>query len=115
MQYTPLEVFKPKFIKLDIREDHTYYVELPSIENADGVQFLCPKCYLENNGSVGTHMIMCWQPHIPQTVSPKPGRWKFHGTGLHDLTLVAGSSSVFLKGDGCKAHFFIKKGEVQLM
>ncbi len=34
-----------------------------------------------------------------------------HGTGIADLTLVAGSSSVALQG-GCKAHFFVRDGAI---
>jgi hypothetical protein len=44
-------------------------------------------------------------------MSPTPGRWDFQGTGLQDLTLVAGSSSVLLTG-GCRAHFFVRDGEI---
>jgi hypothetical protein len=78
---------------------------------ADGIFFLCPVCFVTNQGRVGTHGIICWKPHVPQTMPPGPGRWDFQGTGLQDLTLVAGSSSILLKG-GCNAHFFIRNGEI---
>src|SRR5271165_3088764 len=32
------------------------------IAKADGVEFLCPVCWIINNGSVGTHAVICWQP-----------------------------------------------------
>ena len=78
---------------------------------ADGLLFLCPKCFKANKGPVGTHSVLCWKPHVPQTMSPKPGRWNITGTGFHDLSLVAGSSSVKLMG-GCNWHGHVTKGEV---
>lgn len=79
--------------------------------DCDGVQFLCPKCFAENKGRVGTHMVICWKPSVPQTISPKPGRWDHRGTGLHDLQLFAGSSSILLQG-GCGWHGFVGNGGV---
>jgi hypothetical protein len=79
---------------------------------ADGLMFLCPKCFLANKGNVGTHSVCCWQPHVPQTELPTPGRWSLVGTGYHDLTLVAGSSSILLTS-GCHAHFFIRNGLIE--
>jgi len=82
------------------------------IAQADGIWFLCPKCYIANgNSDVGTHWIVCWSPKVPQTISPTPGRWELRGMGLADLSLVAGSSSVRLTG-GCAAHFFVQNGEI---
>jgi hypothetical protein len=74
--------------------------------------------------NIGVHGVICWQPHVPQTMPPVPGRWKFMGTGYNDLTLVAGSSSILLTctckpkpGEPpckcCKAHFFIKNGNIE--
>jgi len=81
--------------------------------DARGVMFLCPKCFITNKGPYGTHSIICWDPTIPQTMEPKPGRWNLVGIDFEDLTLTAGSSSVYLTDpDGCKAHFFIRHGEI---
>lgn len=99
---------KPQWLK---RDDDSHFRYVSDISEADGVLFLCPVCFQANGGPVGTHRIMCWQPHVPQTTSPTPGRWAFQGTTFDDLTLVAGSSSVLLNG-GCNAHFFIRNGEV---
>ena len=85
-----------------------------SLAEADGVMFLCPKCFIANGGPVRTHSMICWRPHVPQTRSPTPGRWEFHGTGLHDLTLVNGSSSVKIDG-GCNAHFFVRNGAIEML
>ncbi len=83
-----------------------------AIEDADGIMFLCPVCFRANGGAIGTHMIICWTPDIPLSEFPRPGRWRFEGTGYDDLTLVAGSSSILLTGKGCEAHFFIRNGQI---
>jgi hypothetical protein len=107
MKLTELD---PHFLK--IIDDHTYHRIDVSITDADGICFLCPKCFIANNGSIGTHSVICWQPHVVQTMRPGPGRWKFLGNGYDDLSLVAVSSSIKLTG-GCEAHFFIVNGEIR--
>lgn len=83
---------------------------LETIAEARGIMFLCPKCFVANGMSdVGTHHVVCWDPSVPQEVSPGPGRWALTGTGFEDLTLVAGSSSILLLG-GCNWHGFIRNG-----
>lgn len=104
MKLTELQA---KFIKRTehgLRDDATF-------DDCDGVQFLCPKCFVDNGGARGTHLVLCWKPHVPQTVRPAPGRWDHKGTGLHDLTLFAGSSSIQLQG-GCGWHGFVGNGGV---
>lgn len=99
----------PTFLKL-LKPDEWLMTDV--LAEADGVQFLCPKCFAANgNSPVGTHSVVCWKPSVPQDVSPKPGRWELYGTGYDDLTLVAGSSSVQIIG-GCAAHFHIRNGEI---
>jgi hypothetical protein len=85
---------------------------IEKIEDADGLLFQCPKCFIKLKGPVGCHYVMCWTPKVPQTIPPVPGRWKLVGTSLADVTLVAGSSSVHLVG-GCQAHFFVKNGQIE--
>ncbi len=87
-----------------------------TLAQAHGVMFLCPKCYQENGGAVGTHRVICWSRSrgVPDEAQPKPGRWPLLGTGLDDLTLDGdppGTASVLLT-NGCGAHFFVKNGEV---
>jgi hypothetical protein len=101
---------EPCFLKI-ISDDH--WRDAGGIDGADGIMFLCPICFEKNKGPIGTHSILCWQPHVPQTFYPAPGRWRFEGTGIRDLTLVAGSSSILLQG-GCNAHFFVQRGEIRL-
>lgn len=106
-----LAELEPEFLK---RIDDRQYRRDASIsmEDADGIRFLCPVCFKANNGPRGTHSVICWRPRVPAEVSPGPGRWEFAGTGLGDLSLVAGSSSVQLLG-GCRAHFFVKNGAIE--
>lgn len=99
---------EPQFLT---RTTDTSWRHVESIGEAEGIIFLCPLCFRVNNGPIGTHSVICWTPRVPLTVTPGPGRWEMLGTGYHDLTLRAGSSSVQLLG-GCNAHFFITNGEV---
>jgi hypothetical protein len=108
MKLTDLE---PQFLKVI---DNKTYQMVEDIKEADGIDILCPVCFIKNgNSAVGTHHIHCWQPHVSQEHYARPGRWKFEGTGYNDLTLVNGSSSIFLS-TGCRAHFWIRNGEIIL-
>lgn len=102
---------QPEFLKI---KDKRSYFKTDNIKEADGIFFLCPVCFLKNNGAKGTHYAICWQPHVSLDFKPTPGRWEFLGTGFNDLTLVNGSSSVLFQ-DGCGAHFFIKNGEIEII
>jgi hypothetical protein len=99
-----------KFLKRSA--DDCWTCEGVSLADADGLMLLCPVCFRTNGGKVGTHAVICWQPHVPQTALPGPGRWNFQGTGIEDLTLVAGSSSVLLQGAPCQAHFYVRGGAI---
>lgn len=101
---------QPQFIKSGDKGGHSRVIDL---SEADGILFLCPKCFAEKGSNIGVHSIICWNPSVPQTISPKPGRWQMLGTGFNDLTLKAGSSSILLKG-GCNAHFFITDGKIRM-
>jgi hypothetical protein len=103
-----LRELEPTFLRIESEGHYQMVDELP----ADGVQFLCPVCFHTNNGPIGTHSIICWAPHVPQTEPPIPGRWELVGTSYDDLTLRAGSSSVLLQTAPCKAHFFVRNGEI---
>lgn len=83
---------------------------------ADGVEFLCPKCFADNGGPKGTHMVWVFFRHgnAPDSVMTKndkgqPVRWEAHGTGLDDLTL---SPSILILG-GCAWHGFVTNGEIR--
>lgn len=107
MKLTELE---PRFLKWI---DDTHFSNVDKIDEADGIFFCCPLCMKNTNmHRPGVHGVICWEPNVPQTTSPTPGRWNMSGTGYGDLTLTAGSSSILLTGEGCKAHFFITNGEI---
>lgn len=89
------------------------YIE--TLADADGVWFLCPKCFEANKGPVGTHMVGCYfVGKVPDWLDPKPGRWNPSGTGLDNLTFVPpGAVSVLLTA-GCGWHGFVRNGEATL-
>lgn len=107
---------EPQLIRLLPPRDGRRFEHVPQsliTDDVDGIAFLCPLCYERNGGPVGTHQVLCWRPRVPAGIEPGPGRWELTGTGLSDLTLVAGSSSVLLGGlGGCGANFFIRAGRV---
>lgn len=86
----------------------------PSLAEAQGLLFLCPKCFKDNNGPVGTHSVICWFEGrgIPDDMEPRPGRWTPRGTSIEDITFVPAkkSNSVLLLG-GCNWHGFITNGD----
>jgi hypothetical protein len=99
----------------DRTEPFEFIPVVETLAEADGVMFLCPKCYAENGGPVGTHSVICWfAGRVPDGVDPKPGRWTPTGTGLHDLTFVpsAGRSCSVLLLGGCGWHGFVANGDV---
>lgn len=86
-------------------------MDVPYAE-ADGVQFLCPKCFAANGGPVGTHLVICWfVGRVPDDETPGPGRWVPSGTGIDDLTFIGpNAASVLLQG-GCGWHGFVRDGD----
>jgi hypothetical protein len=106
---------EPQFLRYEERPDGVYSVRVDTIEQANGIRFLCPKCFEANKGKVGTHLIVCWSKTrgVPDHAKPGPGRWLLHGTGYHDLTLTGdgGSDSIALTA-GCMWHQFIRNGQI---
>lgn len=93
----------------------TSYQELRSVEGAQGVLFVCPKCQ--------NHSILCWfknprnsQP-VPEDAEPKPGRWTFTGDTIDTLTLTPSVdiSKVDAQNPAsetrCYWHGFIQNGD----
>jgi hypothetical protein len=110
-----LRELNPQFLRYEGEDGKLMHAGEPpdvTLEQADALMFLCPKCFMENGGAPRTHRVICNRPRVPLRpgIYVGPGRWEFHGTGFDDLTLVAGSSSILLEG-GCQAHFFIRSGE----
>lgn len=106
---------EPQWIRREARADGVYHVRVESIAEAQGVMFLCPKCFAANQGKVGTHRVICWSRSrgVPDDAQPGPGRWRLVGTAFNDLTLEGEgtSRSVLLLG-ACAWHGFITNGEI---
>lgn len=108
-----LKVLEAEFLKVESITPQTVYQRINDLSQADGIIFLCPKCYITNKGKVGTHSVICWfVGKVPDNLSPKPGRWTPQGTGLHNLTFIpsAGRSNSVLLTSGCGWHGFITNG-----
>lgn len=94
------------------------YQRVKTLGEAHGICFLCPKCFAENKGSIGTHSVICWSRSrgTPNDIQPLPGRWRMDGNDLNDLTLNAeepnGARSVLLLG-GCGWHGFVDNGNAE--
>lgn len=101
---------------LRILSERTYSTRIRSVARAQGVFFLCPRCFTKNRGPIGTHGVICWflDRGVPADLPPLPGRWVPAGNGLADLTFIGPSSaSVQLLG-GCNWHGFVRSGEATL-
>lgn len=80
-----------------------------TLEAAQGLLFLCPLCYTNNNGPVRTHSVIISfagrgvpDDQGSRNSEGKPSRWNvIGGTGINDLQL---SPSIHLKGEGCGWH-----------
>lgn len=83
-----------------------------TLAEADMMSMLCPKCFRDNKGSVGTHSVMVWFAggNAPKEHN-KGVRWKASGTGFSDLSTTP---SIQLLG-GCAWHGYITSGEVSII
>src|ERR1700674_2991646 len=113
MRLTDLD---PAFLRYEPEGDQIIMRRVDVIAEAQGVSFLCPKCFAANGGPRGAHAVICWSRSrgTPEDARPGPGRWALDGTGFPDLTLGAdppnSSSSVQLTG-GCNWHGHVIDGE----
>jgi hypothetical protein len=114
MKLTDLEA---TFLKIQSISPQTIFRMTNSLAEAQGIQFLCPKCFAANGGKVGTHAVVCWfnGRGVPDDLDPKPGRWNPSGTGYDDLTFVGpGATSVLLTNpNGCGWHGFVTNGNAE--
>lgn len=83
--------------------------------DAQGIQFLCPKCFLANDGTKGTHGIDVTfaDRGVPDDMGAhnsagKPTRWTVTGDRFENLTTTP---SILIEG-GCAWHGFITNGEI---
>lgn len=65
-----------------------------SLATAQGIMFLCPICFIKNNGPIGTHKIeVTFSDRGAQdnqgshNTQRQPSRWVVHGSGYADMTL----------------------------
>lgn len=86
-----------------------------TVAEADGITFLCPKCFTENSGSVGTHSVHVYFEGrgVPSALGVngegKTVRWRVKaGTTIDDLAI---EPSIQLIG-GCAWHGFIGHSDV---
>ncbi|EKD22712.1 MAG: hypothetical protein ACD_84C00001G0004 [uncultured bacterium] len=88
------------------------------IADAQGVYFLCPKCFIKNNGPKGTHI--CEVTFRNKGVLDNQGthntngipvRWNVTGNDFNDITTTP---SVLIQS-GCGWHGFITNGEVTII
>jgi hypothetical protein len=90
---------------------------VPTIEQAHGIKFLCPKCWRKNGGPKGTHSIRVFfhgrpvPPHLGLNSQGQPVRWIVSGTDYHNLSL---SPSILLN-HGCRWHGFVTNGDVSIL
>jgi hypothetical protein len=96
---------KPEFM----RTTDDRYMCACSYEAAQGVMFLCPRCFAVNGGERGTHTVLLWFAGVgvPEHWRPLP-RWERQGSGFEDLTL---SPSIDIS-QPCGWHGFIRNGDV---
>jgi len=114
MRLTELE---PQFLQYKKDADGIHLHHVGSINDAQGIFFVCPKCFAENgNSRIGVHAVICWSKTsgTPDEAEPGPGRWRLEGTGYQDLSLMEepGKSRSVLLTSGCRWHGFVTNGEV---
>lgn len=92
------------------------FYPVEALADADRVQFLCPQCFSDNRGKVGTHRIAIdfIGRGTPDEACIRndegvPVRWTVQGTCAEDLTL--GPSILMLRG--CHWHGFVEQGSIR--
>jgi len=95
--------------------DGNYTVLIPFSE-AQGIEFLCPKCFITNGGDIGTHWceVTFTDRSVPDDMGShnkegKAVRWTVTGDNFENLTITP---SILLEG-GCNWHGFITNGEIK--
>jgi|SRR5581483_523604 len=102
---------EPRLFRLaDINGDSASLERVDSLAEAQGIRFVCPKCFVSNNGPIGTHYIICLfrDKGIPNNIMQTIARWFVSGKDFSDLTLTP---SILLP-DNCMWHGFITNGMI---
>jgi hypothetical protein len=95
---------EPQFMKT---VDERTMRQVDTLAEAEGILFLCPHCFRQNSGPVGTHSVLVWfeGKGAPPSWHPLP-RWQVSGTGYNDLTI-----NPSILNHGCW-HGFVTNGEI---
>jgi hypothetical protein len=110
---------KPFFVRYETRQEdgkeREYTHTVDSLGDAQGIFFLCPKCFAADGGEVGTHAIdvtFADRGALPNQGSHgtdgSPTRWTVTGSDFSNLTTAP--SILLIRG--CAWHGFITNGEV---
>lgn len=95
--------------------DREYRVPVTTLAEAQGIDFLCPVCFVKNGGPMGTHGVDV--TFADRGVSDAlgshndkgaPSRWSVSGSDVSNLTT---QPSIFLTSSPCQWHGFITNGE----
>lgn len=128
MKLTELE---PQFMRYETRppepesgrdpNDRVRYLRhVDSLAEAQGIQFLCPVCWIAHGGPIGTHGIEVSfsnrgvaDDEGSHNREGKPSRWSASGTNYSDLTTLP-SILIDPAPPACAGwHGYITNGEVQ--
>ena len=80
-----------------------------TVATAQGIAFLCPRCFRAKNGPRGVETIAIWfrDRGVPPDEIPGPGRWTPSGTSFADLSLTPSINS-----GNEHWHGFVTNGEI---
>ncbi len=84
------------------------------LSDADGIMFLCPKCFAANKGRGGTHNIICWfNGRVLTPMNPLTKQWNPSGSNWKAFGFdPSGEQGIKVNG-GCGWQGFIENGEVK--
>ena len=116
-----LAELEPQFIRyrtLRAGGDPVFYrCDVATLDEAQGLWFLCPVCFQRNGGAVGTHLVETTfrdrgasDDEGSHGRDGTPSRWGVSGSSFEDLTLTP---SIDLGSGGCGWHGFITEGEAK--
>lgn len=122
---------EPRFMRYETRppepesgrdpNDRVHYLhEVDSLGNAQGIQFLCPACFVKNGGNIGTHYVEVSfanrgvaDDEGSHNREGKPSRWEVNGTAYENLS-ARPSILIDPAPPACAGwHGFITNGEVK--
>ncbi len=72
---------------------HTAQIKVATLAEAQGIQFLCPACFVKNKGPVGTHYVAVGfrdrgllDNQSSHNKEGKPSRWAVTGNDFTDIS-----------------------------